>query len=888
MSFENVGRGPRAKTLDVVPMSGNSQASPNVDAEQRRLRQLEEWLEVEMIRQAPNRYQQAIDEDFYDNLQISDEDAEELMARGQAPLVYNKIAPAIKWITGTEKRTRIDFKVFPRSSNDRDGAENKTKVLKYISDVNKSQYARSRAFADAVKVGLGWLECGIRADPTKELIFDRYESWRNMLYDSHGVEIDGEDWRYLFRQKYADLDVAELMFPEKVEAIRAASTYSDMVDWQENDQWYMGQFLSARRSDGLAAAVGRRTFVDSTASSFNRRARVRLVEAWYRMPMRVKLMIGGGMHGTIYDQNDDYHVWMAQQKASSIIERMSMRVRCAVFVRGTMLQDVMSPYRHNQFPFTPIWGNRRGLDNAPYGAIRSMRDPQEDFNRRMSKALFSMSARRVIMDANAHDDIEVIREEAARPDPVFSITPGARFELHTDVEIAEAHLEYSRIDERMIQDSSGVVDELMGRKTNAVSGKAIEARQDQGSTVTTDYFDGLRLAVQLHGQKLLSNAEQFMTEARDIRIIGERKGYDFLTINKPAVDKDTGQPTLLNDITKDQADFIVSAQDFRESMRQAAYDKLMDMVSKLPPEYAIKLLDDVLEFADLPGAEALIQTVREINGKPPRDKQLSPEEEQKLAQAKQAEAAKQQMAENIAMKQAVQGLEAQAAQIKKLNAEADKITAEAQQLGAGSEARTQMEAKIAQIRGDTAKLIASLTEQVRQAQQQAADKTLEIDRKYGADIEKAKLDVDAKVKVAEIQAAKDKEIEAARNTSAEAIASVEYDNRAQLEGLQGQLEILRTELQAMGAAKSDAEKQAKEAAAGADKKVQEAVAKKEKEAKALAPAAAPAVAVVPPAPAADDGERERHVSFENGPDGKIKSITVKDKRVSKPKGKPNA
>ena len=75
---------------------------------------LMEWYQQERERQAANRYQMALDEDFYDGLQWSEEDILELEARGQAAYVYNKIKPTIDWVIGTEKRTRIDFKVLPR------------------------------------------------------------------------------------------------------------------------------------------------------------------------------------------------------------------------------------------------------------------------------------------------------------------------------------------------------------------------------------------------------------------------------------------------------------------------------------------------------------------------------------------------------------------------------------------------------------------------------------------------------------------------------------------------------------------------------------------------------------------------------------------------------
>lgn len=64
-------------------------------------------------------------------------------------------------------------------------------------------------------------------------------------------------------------------------------------------------------------------------------------------------------------------------------------------------------------------------------------------------------------------------------------------------------------DARYIQEVGGVTTENLGRQTNAVSGKAIEARQNQGYTSTSDLFDNLRLAIQLTGERQLSLIEQF-------------------------------------------------------------------------------------------------------------------------------------------------------------------------------------------------------------------------------------------------------------------------------------------------------------------------------------------------------------------------------------------
>lgn len=57
----------------------------------------------ELDRQAENRHEMAVDEDFYDNIQWTQEDAQTLKDRGQMPLVYNVISTSLNWVIGSEK-----------------------------------------------------------------------------------------------------------------------------------------------------------------------------------------------------------------------------------------------------------------------------------------------------------------------------------------------------------------------------------------------------------------------------------------------------------------------------------------------------------------------------------------------------------------------------------------------------------------------------------------------------------------------------------------------------------------------------------------------------------------------------------------------------------------
>ncbi|MGL4650426.1 MAG: hypothetical protein ACRC1H_13545, partial [Caldilineaceae bacterium] len=244
------------------------------------------WFEMEHQRQQVNRYQMALDCDYYDGAQWTADEARRIRARGQNPIVFNEIAPTINWLIGTERRTRRDFKILARNTQSKEAendAQVKTKLLKYLDDVNRSPFSRSQAFDDAMKAGMGWLEVGISTDPDDEPLFQRHEAWQNMLHDSVATtKPDLTDSRYLFRFKEVDLDISEAYFPDTVPELRRAATLGDLNGMGEpgydewNGAWPTGAPVSA---DGTPMR-----WITSSVDTLNPRQRVSLVECWYRVP----------------------------------------------------------------------------------------------------------------------------------------------------------------------------------------------------------------------------------------------------------------------------------------------------------------------------------------------------------------------------------------------------------------------------------------------------------------------------------------------------------------------------------------------------------------------------------------------------------------------------
>ncbi|HEV8034379.1 hypothetical protein [Yoonia sp.] len=576
--------------------------------------------------QGPSRRLMEKDEAFYDHDQWEQEALAILEKRGQEPLTYNVIAQSINWVLGTERRTRTDYKILPRNKQALASAEKKSHLLKYLGDVNKTEFHISRSFADATKVGIGWIESGIQDDTEGEPVYERYESWRNIIYDTAASEQDLSDARFIFRTKWVDVDTACAMFPDRKGIVEAST--SSHAEW--------GAFLDRHGDEPMdsqeyASEQAAQQYNSIEHGSYTR-DRVRLIEAWFKIPTMEQRMAGGEFTGEIYDPESLGHQVSVSSGMAEVRPRLTQRVYVMVMTLTGVLWMSPSPYRHNKYPFTPIWGYRKAKDSTPYGIIRGMISAQKDINKRLSKALAIINSNKVIMDKGAVDDMDEFEEEVGRPDAIIVANPGKRLELNADRDLASAHIDIMNLSMSMVQTLSGITDESMGRTTNATSGRAINARQEQGAMSTAAIFDNLRYARQIHGEKTLSLIEQFMTEEKQFRITNRRGSPDWVTVND-------GMPE--NDIVQSKADYIISEDAWNASLRQAAVQQFMELLTQVgpvAPDIVMVLLDLIVEMMDLPSGDEVVNRIRQITGMedPDADPNAPDPEREKREQAKLA------------------------------------------------------------------------------------------------------------------------------------------------------------------------------------------------------------------------------------------------------------
>ncbi|WP_336984803.1 hypothetical protein [Acinetobacter modestus] len=612
--------------------------------------------------QVINRNQRSIDCDFYDGDQYTSEELAEYEKRSQNPRVYNEIKPTIDWILGSERRTRMDYAVLPRTENDSEASIRKTKLCKYIDDINKSKWERSRAFEDMVKSGEGWTKIAyeINQDGDFQIIL-KHRHWRNIIADSSSVNPNMSDNRYMWDTQVVDIGVLAVHFPDKINLLR-----QDVEERAEIEDDIIEDSLIT--VDGRRSERVRHGTIQIDNDLDTQRRAVRVYEMWYKQTEKVKLIRGeSAFNNEVYDDKNEQHKLLISDYGHKLVEVVREQMYCAMYTNNIVLYRQKSPYKHNRFPFVRRVCYIRNRDGAPYGVIRQIRDPQSDLNTRRNQALYQMATRRVIMEEGAVEDENRLADEVSRWDSIIKIKQNKRFEIQEGASLASQHIEIGEQNSAYIRQTSGVTGENRGMNTNATSGIAIQARQEQGTVITTTLTDNHILARQIEGELILSLIEQFMDKPMQFRITEDdlKTDPEFIKVNQ----EDDPQ----TDITKSQADFIVADKDYRATMRQALSEQLISTAGVISqhtgnPMLGIALLIAAIEMQDIPEKERMTEDLRKAAGMPPKNE--SEEEQQAREQLEQQQQAIDQERNQLAMRELQ-------AKVNKLEAESRKIANEA-------------------------------------------------------------------------------------------------------------------------------------------------------------------------------------------------------------------
>ena len=523
------------------------------------------------------------------------DDIDTLEKEKRPVLSINRIKPTIDLQKGIEIRSRTDIDAKPRGATDGPTADAITAGFKYIQDQNQADHLVSDVFFDGLGGGIGWIEIGENQDPTAEEVQIRYADWRNVGWDPHARHMLLDDSRYMYIDRWLDLDVAKATWPEKANELQT----------QYDEQRQKTPHINVK-GDQYKSNVG---WVDSA------RARVLVIQMYFKKcePSVFLRYRDGSVKETTKESLALNTSLVSDPNVYKVIQRLVDRIYSVIFTCDTILESESKIQSgHNYYPLIPFICYMDD-DGKPYGMVENMKDPQREINKNRSQFSHILSTRRVFWETGSITNPQDSKEQISRPDAWIQLNAGAlqykKFQFSQDSVVAAEHFKIMQEAKRELQEISGAVEEQMGQQTNARSGVAIEARQRQGATINTEPFDNLRLMKHRMGELMLAEMRRLWTYEKVIRITEDTTGSDkWVTFNKDGV----------NVVTQGRYDIVVSEHAETETTRNWVSRTMMEFATRMTPDIALPVLQASFEASDLPNKEKILEKLKAAEEKQDR------------------------------------------------------------------------------------------------------------------------------------------------------------------------------------------------------------------------------------------------------------------------------
>jgi hypothetical protein len=627
----------------------------------------ESWLED--IRNQPA-WRKLADKcaDYYDCNQHTAEEIAELEAAGMVPTTANIIRPVIDTVLGMEAKTRQDFKADADSEDFVDVAEYLSGQIKEAERESGADKACSDGYAAQIKAGIGWVQVGRNMDPYGYKYKTRYIHRREIWWDWRN---SFEDGRFQFRRRWYDRDQLMATFPDQKELISRCGGHHSAFDRSD--------FSSESTAEALVDAHNRemRTTIDELEWIDRSRDQICLTEVWYKtFHFGPIIRIG---HRVIPADTNNLEIAIAIAMGKIKVQQARYhKVRMSYWIGPHRVIDIETKRRN--FPYIPFFGFTEDRTGAPYGLVRPMLDPQDEFNDRRSKLRWLLSAKRIFADSDALDqeynDFSDLEREAARPDAVIVTNPDRRnanaIKVETDHGLANHQFEIMKDAQDLLQQTAGVYPAMMGDTGGATSGYAINSLVEQGATTLAEINDNYRHSRRLVGQALMDLIIEDIGGDPVEVMIGQGSRARSVILNQQLEDG-----SIANDVLRANIKCALNDVPSTPSYRAQQLQHLAELTKALPQNVQAMIIDFVIEATDLSNRKEIADRIR--NGMGITDEASMSDEEKAQVEA-------------MAQQQQAREQEATAAEMRKLQAEASEKEASAAQKAADA-TKTEIEAQ---------------------------------------------------------------------------------------------------------------------------------------------------------------------------------------------------
>ena len=594
------------------------EGSPKIDKVQM-LRRIRGWVKADSRHRSKWEKEAKQDFGFVACDQWEDEDKKKMEAQGRVPVVFNRVLTIIKSICGSEINGRLETRYIPRGVEDTQQNELLSAASQWMSDQCDAEDEQSEAFEAAVICGMGWTEARMDYDEDPEGKYIEVEVDPFEMYaDCKASKKNLSDARRITRVRNISITEARAMFPgvpdEELDAAWADNTSNDQknprpVEDQDHSNSDLDDPVTADRND------------------------ITLVhcqwwekEAYWLValePDMTQPQLGQQPQEPEELDQEQYKQFERNAKKAGIrfqSAKLMRKVFKQAFVGNKILDYGPTPCPY-EFSFQCITGERDRKNNAFFGFVRTMRDPQMWANKMLSNALHIANTTAkggIIAEKNAFDDERQAESSYAQPNEISWAAEGAvqhgRIMPKPGTGDPSVYIKLLEFAISSIRDVSGVNLELLGLRDANQPGILEAQRKQAAMTVLASLFNSLRRFRKNIGRIRLHLIQEHMSDGRLIRIKGDAGGPQVAQLAK---DRTAG-------------DYDVVVADAPTSPNQK--EQTWAMIQNILPVFKDMLTPDVtlalLKYSPFP--TEVVEELRTLNEQGKQQAQQKAQVEQQL------------------------------------------------------------------------------------------------------------------------------------------------------------------------------------------------------------------------------------------------------------------
>lgn len=547
-------------------------------------------------------------------------------------LTINRLPQFIRQITGKMRQLRPAIKCVPVDSRgDPETAKTLAGMFRYIENRSRAQIVYGKAADSQVTCGIGaWRVTTEYSDEqtfNQEIRIDAIDDPVMTLFDPDASRPSKSDAMFCFVPVDMSRRKFEEEFPGKSPVGYEMRAHSAWEGWVSEDY-------------------------------------VRVCEYWYKEPTKRELVLmpdgsvddlTGQPEDIVAEKLAEVAALQAQGVEIRVEKRDSYKVmRCLVSAQDVLEQPV--EWKGRYIPIIPVVGEeiRIGRKVVRRGIVRLAKDPQRMYN------YFSSAQTEIVAlqpkapfigtEKNFEEYEDIWQSANTENLPYLTYTPdpangGVRPDRSQPPVSSQGLTEGAN---RSVEDMKaviGIYDASLGARSNETSGKAIEARQQEGDTGSFVYVANFGEAISHTATVIMDLIPHVYDNARTIRIVGDDGTIEPTKINQPQGIAEDGVSPLANDVTIGAYDVVVKMGPAYDTLRSEAREGMTAMIQAGGPELFAITGDLMAKMQDWPNAEELTERLEAIappaikaliaqkRGEPPEPPQPSPEAQAQAAQA---------------------------------------------------------------------------------------------------------------------------------------------------------------------------------------------------------------------------------------------------------------